>query len=100
MNSIFNDIKSNATPLDPFLEVGLLRNFKVKVWEYTISAGDWIFNQKRHFRAEQRHRTYTFLAHAIHEKYPDEFLKEKIKFRKRQDRKAYMDWDDGIGQSI
>jgi len=100
MKEIFNMMKERATLLDPTMKVGLYRYMKIKFWENSMAAGDWIFNKKRALLAERNYKEYKEFKKSLKEKNDDEAIEALKRLKERKYRKIFMDWDDGLGDKV
>ncbi len=100
MTKIYNMMKERATPLDPTHQVGLYRYMKIKFWENSMAAGDWIFNKKRALLAERNYKEYKAFKRTLKEKNDDEAIEALKREKERKYRKIFMDWDDGLGDKL
>jgi len=100
INEIFTMMRNRATPLDPTMKVGLYRYCKIKFWENSMAAGDWIFNKKRALQAERNYKKYRDFKQTLKQKNDEEAIEALKRLKGRKYRKIFMDWDDGLGDKV
>lgn len=67
---LYENVRGRAKPIDPKMELGKFRYFKMKFWEKFLFASEQLMSKKRQYDVEWRLKEFMEIKERFEKQYP------------------------------